>query len=69
VTIDGAVLGAATYKEVEEARKEQREARKEQQSWHQVGTKVNLSIKDSVDQLSQGQENQQRLQDHHAILD
>jgi Cdc6-like AAA superfamily ATPase len=35
VSIDAAVLGATTYKEVKEARTEQQEARKEQQEWYQ----------------------------------
>jgi hypothetical protein len=58
VTIDAAVLGAMTYKEVKDARKEQQETRKEHYGWHQARTKVSLSIKNGVDQLSQGQENQ-----------
>jgi hypothetical protein len=69
VTIDAAVLGVTTYKEVKEARKEQQEIRKEQQDWHQAGTKVSLSIKDGVNQLSQEQKNQQRQQERRVILD
>jgi len=62
VTIDTATLGATTYKEI-------KEARKEQQDWHQAGTKVALSIKDGVDQICQGQENQQTQQERRVILD
>jgi Cdc6-like AAA superfamily ATPase len=35
VSIDMAVLGATTYKEVKDTRREQQDARKEQQKWHQ----------------------------------
>ena len=42
VSIDIAVLGATTYKEVKETRRDQQEARKEQQEWHQAGTDKEL---------------------------
>jgi ankyrin repeat protein len=69
VMIDSTAVGITTYKEVKAARKEQQETKKEQQNWHQAGTKVSLSIKDGVDQLSQGQENQQRQQECQVILE
>jgi hypothetical protein len=56
VSIDATILGLTTYKEMKEARKEQHE-------WHQAEVKAASAIKDGVDQLNQGQENQERQQD------
>ena len=42
VSIDTAVLGATTYKEVKAKRRDQQEAWKEQQEWHQAGTNKEL---------------------------
>jgi len=57
LSIDGIVLGANTYKEVVEARKEQQE-------WHESDSKTSLVIKSGVEQSSRWQENQ----DIQAIL-
>jgi hypothetical protein len=62
VSIDATVLGATTYKEI-------KEARKELQEWNQAGTKVSSAIKDGLDQLSQSQENHECQQERRVILD
>ena len=51
LSIDAAVLGASTYKEV-------KDVRREQQEWRQEETKTSLAIKSGVDQSNQWQENQ-----------
>jgi hypothetical protein len=58
LSIDAAVLGATTYKEV-------RNARKEQQEWRQAETKTSSAIKSGVDQSNR----RQVTQDYQAILD
>ncbi|RDW85168.1 hypothetical protein BP6252_02758 [Coleophoma cylindrospora] len=50
LSVDAAVLGVTTYKEV-------REARKEQQEWHQADTETFSAIKCGVDQSNRWQEN------------
>jgi hypothetical protein len=62
LSIDAAVLGVTTYKEV-------KEGRREQQEWHEIDTKITLAIRDGVDQSNTRQENQERKQKHQAILD
>ena len=57
LSIDGIVLGANTYREVVEARKEQQE-------WHESDSKTSLVIKSGVEQSSRWQESQ----DDQAIL-
>jgi hypothetical protein len=52
LSIDTAVLGATTYKEV-------REARKEQQEWHQAEAEISLVVRGGVDQSNRRQENQE----------
>jgi hypothetical protein len=49
ISIDATVLGATTYKEV-------REARKEQQAWHQEGTEATSAMGDGVNQLHEAGE-------------
>jgi hypothetical protein len=49
LSIDATVLGAATYKEVKEARREHQEARKEKQEWHKA--KENRKILSWLSQL------------------
>jgi hypothetical protein len=58
LSIDAAVLGATTYKEV-------REARKEQQEWHEAGAEISLVIRNGVKESNRRQESQERQ----AILD
>lgn len=58
LSIDAAVLGASTYKEV-------RDARREQQEWHQAETKIFSAIQNNVEQSNRWQENQDCL----VILD
>ena len=58
LSIDAAVLGATTYKEV-------KDVRREQQEWRQEETKTSLAIKSGVDQSNRWQENQ----DCQTILD
>ena len=55
VSIDTAVLGATTYKEVREAREEQKE--------------VSLLIRSGVDESNKRQETQEQQQERRAILD
>jgi hypothetical protein len=62
LSIDAAILGVSTYKEV-------KEGRKEQQEWHRDDTKTNLAIRDSVDRFNQRQENQEQQQMHQVVLD
>src|SRR5947207_1123004 len=54
LSIDAAVLGASTYKEV-------KDVRREQQEWRQEETKTSLAIKIGVDQSNRWQENQDCL--------
>ncbi|KAH8680099.1 hypothetical protein BGZ60DRAFT_401309 [Tricladium varicosporioides] len=53
LSIDAAVLGASTYKEVIEARNEQKE-------WHQAEAEIFMVIRGGVDESNQRQENQER---------
>ncbi|KAE9371875.1 hypothetical protein N431DRAFT_341685, partial [Stipitochalara longipes BDJ] len=62
LSIDAVVLGATTYKEV-------KEARKEQQIWQQAGAEISLVIRDGVDESNRRQENQERQHERQAILD
>jgi hypothetical protein len=62
LSIDAAMLGATTYKEV-------REARKEQQEWHQAGAEISLVIRDGVDESNRRQDNQEQQRERQAILD
>ncbi|OBT60884.1 hypothetical protein VE03_09675 [Pseudogymnoascus sp. 23342-1-I1] len=62
LSIDAAVLGATTYKEV-------KEARKEQQAWHQDEEKLSMSIKGGIDKSNWRQENQSRKHEEQAILE
>jgi hypothetical protein len=62
LSIDAAVLGATTYKEV-------REARKEQQEWHQAEAEISLVIRSGVGESNRRQENQERQHERQAILD
>jgi hypothetical protein len=62
LSIDAVVVGATTYKEV-------REARKEQQEWHQAGAEISSVIRDGVDESNRRQENQERQHERQAILD
>jgi hypothetical protein len=62
LSIDAAVLGAATYKEV-------KEARKEQQEWRQVEDKISMAIRGGVDESNLRQENQLRKHQEQVILD
>ncbi|KAG4439905.1 hypothetical protein IFR05_004629 [Cadophora sp. M221] len=55
VSIDTAVLGATTYKEVREARKEQQE--------------ISLVIRGGVDESNKRQENQEQQHERQAVLD
>jgi hypothetical protein len=61
LSIDAAVLGATTYKEV-------REARKEQQEWHQAEAEISLLIRGGVDENNRWQQNQERQHERQAIL-
>lgn len=58
LSIDTVVLGAATYKEV-------KDARREQQEWHQAEAKTSMAIRSGVDESNRRQDNQERQ----AILD
>ncbi|KFX94529.1 hypothetical protein V490_04313 [Pseudogymnoascus sp. VKM F-3557] len=62
LSIDAAMLGASTYKEVKEARQEQRE-------WHEAEEKISVIIRGGVDESNFRQENQARKQKEQAILD
>jgi hypothetical protein len=62
LSVDAAVLGATTYKEV-------REARKEQQEWHQAGAEISLVIRDGIDESNRRQDNQEQQRERQAILD
>ncbi|OBT58034.1 hypothetical protein VE04_01415 [Pseudogymnoascus sp. 24MN13] len=62
LSIDAAVLGATTYKEV-------KEARKEQQEWHEAEEKISMAIRGGVDESNSRQENQIRKHQDQAILD
>ncbi|OBT86225.1 hypothetical protein VE02_05891 [Pseudogymnoascus sp. 03VT05] len=62
LSIDAAVLGANTYKEV-------KEARKEQQEWHQAEEKISMAIRGGIDESNSRQENQIRKHQEQAILD
>ncbi|KFY57531.1 hypothetical protein V497_05496 [Pseudogymnoascus sp. VKM F-4516 (FW-969)] len=62
LSIDAAMLGASTYKEVKEARQEQRE-------WHEAEEKISVIIRGGVDESNFRQENQARKQKKQAILD
>lgn len=62
LSIDAAVLGATTYKEV-------REVRKEQQEWHQAGAEISLIIRDGIDESNRRQDNQEQQRERQAILD
>jgi hypothetical protein len=75
-SIDTAVLGATTYREVKEIREKQQqsivkqqEARKEQWDWHHDSNKLSLAIKGDVDQLMKGQEDLRLQQEQQVILD
>lgn len=61
LSIDAVVLGATTYKEIKEARKEQKE-------WHQAEEKVSMAIRGGVDESNWRQENQLRQHEEQAIL-
>ena len=58
LSVDVAVIGATTYKEV-------KEARKEHQEWHESGKEMSLVIRDSVVESKRRQEKQESQ----AILD
>jgi len=62
LSIDAAVLGVTTYKEITEARKEQRE-------WHQAEAEISLVIRGGVDESNRRQENQERQRERQTILD
>jgi hypothetical protein len=62
LSIDAAMLGASTYKEVKEARQEQRE-------WHEAEEKISVVIRGGVDESNFRQKNQARKQKEQAILD
>ncbi|KFZ23699.1 hypothetical protein V502_01827 [Pseudogymnoascus sp. VKM F-4520 (FW-2644)] len=62
LSIDAAVLGATTYKEV-------KEARKEQQKWHQDEKKISMAIRGGVDKSNWRQQNQLRQHEEQAILE
>jgi hypothetical protein len=62
LSIDAAVLGATTYKEVREARKEQRE-------WRQADKEIFLVIRDGIDESNRWQEDQQCEHERQAILE
>jgi hypothetical protein len=62
LSIDATVLGATTYKEV-------REARKEQQEWRRAEVENSLVIRGGIDQSNRRQENQERQHERQAILD
>ncbi|KFY41877.1 hypothetical protein V494_02746 [Pseudogymnoascus sp. VKM F-4513 (FW-928)] len=62
LSIDAAVLGATTYKEV-------KEARKEQQEWHQAEEKISMAIRGGLDESNWLQENQLRQRKEQAILE
>lgn len=62
LSIDAAMLGASTYKEVKEARQEQRE-------WHETEEKISVIIRGGVDESNFRQENQARKQKEQTILD
>jgi molecular chaperone GrpE (heat shock protein) len=62
LSIDAAVLGATTYKEV-------KEARREQQEWHEAEEKISMAIRGVVDESNSRQENQIRKHQEQAILD
>ncbi|KFZ17293.1 hypothetical protein V501_01823 [Pseudogymnoascus sp. VKM F-4519 (FW-2642)] len=62
LSIDAAVLGATTCKEV-------KEARKEQQEWHEAEEKISVAIRGGVDESNSRQENQIRKHQEQAILD
>jgi NACHT domain len=61
-SIDAAVLGATTYKEI-------REARKEQQEWHQAEAEISLVIRGGVDETIRRQQNQEQQHKRQAILE
>ncbi|KFY29750.1 hypothetical protein V493_02257 [Pseudogymnoascus sp. VKM F-4281 (FW-2241)] len=62
LSIDAAVLGATTYKEI-------KEARKEQQEWRQAEEKISMAIRGGVDKSNWRQENQLRHQEEQVVLD
>ena len=62
LSIDAAVLGATTYKEI-------KEARKEQQKWRQDEKKISVAIRGGVDKSNWRQENQLRQHEEQAILE
>ena len=62
LSIDAAILGVTTYKEV-------REARKEQQEWHQAGAEISLVIREGIDESNRRQDNQEQNRERQAILD
>lgn len=62
LSIDAVVLGAATYKEV-------RDMRREQQEGLQAEAEVSLVIKSGIDESNRWQENQEELHKRQAILD
>ena len=61
LSIDATVLGATTYKEV-------REARKEQQEWRQAEAEISLVIRSGVDESNLRQEKQEWQHKRQAIL-
>jgi hypothetical protein len=62
LSIDAIVLGASTYREV-------KDVRREQQEWRQAEAEISSAIRGGVDQSNQRQENQQRQNERQAIFD
>ncbi|KFY91698.1 hypothetical protein V500_04517 [Pseudogymnoascus sp. VKM F-4518 (FW-2643)] len=62
LSIDAVVLGATTYKEI-------KEARKEQQKWRQDEEKISVAIRGGVNKSNWRQENQLRQHEEQAILE